>query len=190
MRAIADGGIAGLMEHWYPLITPRGKALKGYEVSDRGRVRSYWVKGGPHPAIGEKPRLRLASRRRVKGKQTDWLVMCLRVGHAKAYTYPVHQLVAWSCVGRRPTKRHVVIHKNHRHDDNRARNLEWVTRPEASLHSVANRPRRPLAKLTPRSVRAIRASKETAPVLAARYGVEKKAIYNIKWWNTWGDVAP
>lgn len=176
------------MEKWLPILTPDGRVLTGYTISDKGRVRSYWVKGGPRPSLGPKPTLRKASQRRVKGKKSKWLVMCLRVSHGEFYTYLVHELVAWSFLGPRPGPNHVIIHVNHRFDDNRASNLRWVTRSEASLHAVAFKPRRPLAKLTPTQVRTIRASKQPAAALADLFGVEKKAIYNVKWRKTWRDV--
>ena len=67
-------------------------------------------------------------------------------------------------------------------------NLRWVSKSEVSLHAIKVKPRRPLAKLSPAKVRAIRASKDIARVLAKRYGVQKRAIYDIKWGRTWRDV--
>lgn len=175
------------MERWYPVITRRSKIILGYEVSDLGNVRSYWTKQNP-PTLGTNPRPRALSRRRVNGRLSNWLVVCLRIAQGRFYTYLVHELVAWSYLGPRPSPRHVIIHLNHQFDDNRAANLAWVTRSEASLHAVAFKPRRPLAKLSPAKIRVIRASKLTARELAAKYGVGAKAIYNIRWGKTWADV--
>ncbi len=129
-----------------------------------------------------KPVVRKSSARQIAGRKTKWQVMCMRLAKGKLYTFQVHELVAKAFLGPRPTLRHVIVHMNHQFDDNRAVNLEWMTKSEAAVHAIANKPWivRPLAKLTPRDVRAIRKSKEPASVLAKRYGVEKKAIYNIK----------
>lgn len=42
----------------------------------------------------------------------------------------VHRLVALAFLGKPPTRKHVVDHKNGKKTDNRATNLEWVTQAE------------------------------------------------------------
>lgn len=174
------------MEQWRPVFDRRGRVVSGYQVSSLGRIRTYWT-GGPHASLVTKPTLRKASYSKRNGKPTKTLVVCMRVGRRRYDTFQVDVLVGIAFIGPRP-RGCVLDHINGVPDDNRARNLRWVTRSESSLNAVSRTPRRPLAKLTPAKVRAIRASKLTAPVLAAKYGVEKKAIYNIKWGVTWRDV--
>ncbi len=174
------------MELWRPVFDRTHRIIAGYEVSSLGRIRSYW-KSGPTAGLVRKPRVRVASYARRDGKPTKYLVMCFRTGRARATSLQVELVVATAFLGRRP-KGHLVSHINGIVDDNRASNLRWVTRSESGLLSVARTPRRPLAKLTPAKARAIRASKLTAAKLAQKYGVEKKAIYNIKWGVTWRDV--
>lgn len=174
------------MEHWRPLFDRRGRPVLGYEVSNLGRIRTYWT-SGPNAALVKTPRLRKASYAPRNGKLSKSLVLCTRVDRGRYDTFQVDVLVATAFIGPRP-RGAVLQHINGVLDDNRARNLRWVSRREQSLASVARRPRRPLAKLTPAKVRAIRVSKLTAPELAEKYGVERKAIYNIKWGVTWRDV--
>lgn len=172
------------METWLPLFDPRGKVIEGYEVSDRGRVRSYWI-SGPRIQTNTKPRLRKPS----VSKRGNSYVLCTRVAHGKNYTYRLNELVAYAFLGLRPTPRHVLIHLNHDWKDNRAKNLAWVTRSEQSKRDCALRPRRPLAKLTPAIVRAVRASKAPAKELAKKYKVLPRAIYNIRWGRSWREVV-
>lgn len=47
--------------------------------------------------------------------------------------------------------------------------------------------RRTRAKLTEESAREIRMSDESLPVLARRYGVDEKAIWDVRQGNTWRD---
>lgn len=177
------------MERWLPVIIPGNCTVVGYEVSSLGRLRTYWVKAGPNPYLQRTPRLRRLSLTKSRATIAGGTpVACLRLAKGRSYTFPVHQLVAWAFLGFAPRRGWQIIHVNHDRADNRARNLRWVSRSDASLHAITARPRRPLAKLTPAKARAIRASKDTAPVLARRYGVGKRAIYDIRWRRTWRDV--
>lgn len=172
------------MEHWRPAVTANGRRLKGYEVSDLGRVRSLWSFGPGRKTPGE-PRMRTP----VLSARGNTLVLYLRVAPARYATYSIHDLVAGTFLGKRPSPGHVVIHRNHRFMDNRAANLAWVTRSEAALHAIAIKPRRPLAILTPANVRSIRRSSKAARELADWYGVNPRAIYNIRWGKSWRDVT-
>jgi len=91
-------------------------------------------------------------------------------------------------LGKCPSAKDMLIHLNHDLHDNRVVNLKWVTRSEASLHAIEGRPRRPLAKMTPAMVREIRRSEKTAVELAKKFGVGKRAVYDVRWGRTWVDV--
>lgn len=173
-------------ETWRPVIDAKGKVLRGYEVSDLGRVRSYWTIG-PKSTIGTKPRLRKPSLTKYRSG-LRYHVLCLRTRRGRLWTYMVHELVAYAFLGKRPRKGHQLIHLNQRRCDNRAANLMWVSRSRASLHAIERRPRRPLAKLTPSAVRHIRESLSTARELAEWYEVDPKTIYKVKWRKSWRDV--
>lgn len=160
--------------------------MRGYEVSDLGRLRSF-IKIGPRGRV-DKPRLkatfpdsagfRCVSLRRTVGGPCAVLM--------------VHQLVALAFLGRPPlpVKRHVVVHVNGRRADNRVQNLRWVTRSEATQHSMKRRPRRGPAKLTLGSVRTIRRlarSGRPVKVIAEKYDVTVQTIYGIVKRHTWRD---
>lgn len=170
------------MEHWLPAMDRHGRVLDGYEVSNLGRVRSYWI-SGPKEQRG----LMAVQRKLVPNGRTG-LTVCVRRKQGEMYTYAVHELIASSFFGKRPSAKHMLIHVNHDLHDNRTVNLKWVTRSEASLHAIEGRPRRPLAKMTPEIVRAIRRSTKTAPELAKKYKVGKRAVYDVRWGRTWRDV--
>lgn len=171
------------MEIWMQALTPRGKKLRGYEVSSLGRVRSYWGHGPKSPLLTT-PRLRKPSRTVRNGP-----VVCVRCGGpGELYTFRVHELVMRSFFRTPPKKGWVVAHLNGNLEDNRLENLRWVSRSESGLRSAAERPRRPLAKLTPANVRLIRRSPKTVAELAEKFGVGRRAVYDIRWGRTWRDV--
>lgn len=172
------------METWRPVRDIKGRLVRGYEVSDRGRVRSF-IKPGGDGAIDSKPRL--------KTTFPDALgflnVSLRRKNGGPCYVFMVHQLVALAFVGRppAPAKRHVIVHLNDQRTDNRPANLRWVTRAEATQRSMKRRPRRGPAKLTLRKVLAIRRSKRPVREIAEKHGVMVQTIYGIIKRKTWRD---
>ncbi len=92
--------------------------LPNYGISDDGRVYSYltnrWLKGVSQSTSGY-PQIRLM----VNGK---------------AKTLPIHRLVAEAWLGE-PSEGTEVNHLNGDKTDNRAANLEWVTRSKNIRHA-------------------------------------------------------
>jgi len=65
----------------------------------------------------------------------------------------VHWLMAETFIGPRPSKKHVVNHKNHNPADSRIKNLEWITYSENTLHGLKDCPPiRSFRKLIPELV--------------------------------------
>lgn len=150
-----------------------------YEVSNQGSVR-----------------------RRVTGKRLApfWygkhraVHLCLR-GQRKRYY--VHQLVADAFMGEPPAGRRPG-HRNLDRDDNRAENLEWMTRGESRLHGgISPGSTHHKAKLDEALVSAIIdefiASDQGvcafSATKAAAFGVSKHAIYAVLVRRTWQHVA-
>ena len=157
-----------------------------YEVSSRGRIRRT-----------EAPHGRTWAGRLMKPSVTDrgYFRVCLR-GDGGRRSYFVHQLVALSFVDGYDDGL-VVNHKNGDPGDNRATNLEWVTRKENNRHAredtgawyPAIGEESGGAKLNEADIRAIRMSNEKQQALAERYGVDQSAISLIVNRKTWRHVA-
>lgn len=151
-----------------------------YEVSNLGRVRSWAPKGRYKTRPKEGRILSLG------GKNAPYLWVPLR--SAKQSRYPsVHLLVAEAFVGPRPDGCEV-NHKNGQTHDNRAENLEWVTKQQNEKHAAdvlgkGVGARNPSAKLSDDQVAAIReayASGSVSQYLLARIsGVSQTQIGRI-----------
>lgn len=108
--------------------------------------------------------------------------------------YKVHRLVADAFVPN-PNNLPVVNHKDGNKLNNHPSNLEHTTVQGNTQHSFDNGLQEPLrgstngnAQLTEPDVLAIRASTDTAPVLAERYGVSKSLIYQIRSRKRWAHI--
>lgn len=171
------------LERWLPLMFEDYLPLEGYEISDRGRIRSFWVKAGPKPYLGTRSILRPPML--VRG---GYHSVTLRTSRGKYQRYSVHRLCALTFLGPPPRDCTVVVHLNRDRTDNRLENLAWAPMSRACVMAVEDKPRRPLAKLRATDIPRIRASRLTARELAVKYGVGKRAIYDIRWGRTWRDA--
>lgn len=171
------------VEVWKPVVGYEGL----YEVSDQGRVRSlyrrrwcgsHWYKVPPcimktPLAISGYPVVRL-----TKDK--------------KGRTVTVHTVVLSAFVGPKPLGQEC-RHLNGNREDPRLANLKWGTPTENTEDRKAHgtMPRgatHHAAKLTEQDIRSIRASDESARVLAIRYSVATSAISNIRRRKAWAHV--
>lgn len=107
------------MEIWKPVAGMEDR----YEASDRGRIRSTWLKNGkPYTHV-----MRLGLDERGYAK------LCITVETGKRCTR-AHILVCRAFHGLPPTKLHTVNHKDGNKLNNTPENLEWATRQEQSQH--------------------------------------------------------
>lgn len=154
-----------------------------YEASEDGQIRSL-------------------PRRTTSGKVLSQQVNnsgYLRVSIGTRYLY-VHHLVAAAFIGSRPDRRDV-NHKNGIKTDNRADNLEYVTRAENMRHARDNGLHNNYgdghynAKLTAKDVAEMRDAHEKVgltddmyPVWADAFGVNIRTIKDVIEGKTWGSV--
>ena len=152
----------------------------GYEVSNRGRVRSW---RGPNNSRRKKPRLRklVADKRgRARG---GYMTVCYLV-NSEMMTRKVHHLVLDAFVGKR-LEGQECRHKNGIIQDNRLSNLVWGTSAQNHMDKIAHGTsqhgeRNHRAKLTNEQADKIRKSKEKLKVLAERYEVRESTISRIR----------
>lgn len=161
------------MENWLPIAGYEGL----YEVSDMGGVRSL-------------KRATTSGKVLVQRSGTGgYLRVCLCKNNHKK-TFVVHRLVASAFI-ENPEHKPEVNHKNGIRTDNRASNLEWVTRSENERHAYKilgksphaywkDKPRRFARKFTDEQVRLIRKDTRPNSEIASEYGVSKTAIRDIK----------
>lgn len=107
----------------------------------------------------------------------------------------VHGLVAEAFLGPKPTPTHEVNHIDGDGKNNRAENLEWVTKSQNARHRFdilkrgnARGNANGLAKLTDakvREIRARRAAGESLTSIAADYGVSFSNVSHIARRKTW-----
>jgi hypothetical protein len=172
------------------------RAIEGtnnmYEVSDHGRVRSWWSNYGKRRATPKVLRgMDRAGYRRVR----------LYADDGSWRDHSVHRLVLETfapcpLVGQAPTSHGFIPrHKNDVRDDNRLENLEWGTQADnirdrdvRGRRTAPKGERHPMAKLSPADVLAIRqrhAAGEGLELLGQSYGVTRHAIWRIVHGKTW-----
>lgn len=167
----------------------RWRFVKGFEglylVSDLGRVMGL-------------PKKTTYGRLLTQCPYTGgYLKVCLCKNNVK-HTKPVHRLVAESFIPNAENKPEV-NHKNGVRTDNRATNLEWVTRSENELHAYRTLGKTPSApwrgkarrfarRFSDDQVKRIRLDQRPNTVIGAELGVSKTTIANIKKRKVYTDV--
>lgn len=147
-----------------------------YQVSNRGRVRSY-RRGPPILMTPERHQRRGHLRLRIDG-----------------VTRTVHSLVLEAFVGPRPEGA-IARHLNDIPDDNRVENLAWGTLRENYFDAVRNGRRMGVrgtkngqARISEDAVKAIMRSREPSSATAPRYGISRSAVKLIRAGVTWKHV--
>lgn len=172
-----------MCEQWKPVINYEGL----YEISNQGRVRRV------APSQGTWPGRILRSRQDSRGYVYIGLYS---KGQRKAHL--IHRLVAAAFIGPCPPKAEV-NHKNGRKMDNRAVNLEYVSRSENVRHGyhvlgaqTTCGERNTHAKLGIQQVRKIRhlwaMGEYTQKELGQQFGIDQSAVSLIVTYKRWKHV--
>lgn len=151
-----------------------------YEISDKGRVRSFNYRNKGTTAV-----ISQLIRRRYYAV------------HNSTKTFAVHRLMADAFMGPRP-ENYQVNHKDGNKLNNRLENLEFCTASENSLHSyrtgasvIRKGEKSPFSKLDDEKVRAIRALAGIAPhaKIAPQFGVSPAMVGLIIQRKKWAHVT-
>lgn len=153
----------------------------GYDVSDRGRVRSYFRRG--RPDIGPEPTHLL---KQVISPPGGYHVVNLKLADGRRRLCTVHALVAEAFLGPRPD-RFDVCHVDRNPLNNRVENLRYDTRQENNRDSLRTG-ESGIARLSRADLPVIMgrlAAGETCASIAKEYGVSRSTISMIKRGRTW-----
>jgi hypothetical protein len=174
-------------EAWKPV-----PGFDGYEVSDLGRVRSWWWSVGHRGmALADRPQRVLAPSLR-----RGYPAVTLSRG-GQQYQYLVHRLVLETFTGSPPAG-YTASHLNGIRTDNRATNLVWEPHQKNIARkrehgTMARGERHGRARLSSNDVRAIRARYAAGDVtqraLAQQFGVHQAQIHHIVTGVHWRHVA-
>jgi len=171
------------------------KGIEGYEgvyeISNLGRVKR--IGGGIGAVVGR------VLRQHLRGGY-PFVVLSKNNNQTNCLT---HRLVCAAFHGSPPTPSHEVNHRNGDRTDNRACNLEWVTRSENHKHaydvlgreppaSVGKGEQHNTAKLTARQVKWIRKvysnGKYSQSELARKFDMDTTSIWAIVHRKTWSHI--
>jgi HNH endonuclease len=169
-------------ERWLPV-----RGFPGYDVSDWGRVRSYWVRGC-RPRIGDNPSI-LQGSVAVSRSGVPYIKVHLKQDD-EFITFFVHVLVLEAFVSPRPVGMHG-CHNDGYGANNRLDNLRWDTPTENHYDRFRNGEDR-VARLARASIPIIWArlvAGESASAIARDYGVTQTAISCVKTGRTWSHTT-
>lgn len=169
------------------------KPIDGFynEVSNFGRVRSVTHEAGNGKIYQGKILKPVITK-------SGYVNVSLVTGNDETrVTKRVHRLVA-DAFCKNPDDKDEINHKDGSKENNRAENLEWVTRSENEQHAYANNlvkvlkgSKKPCAKLNEEDIRNIRIEYENGCLqieLAERYGVARQTISSIVNRKAWSHV--
>jgi hypothetical protein len=156
------------------------RVYRGYEVSDRGRVRS-WIKPGAGEFFYETPHIMKPH----PGKRDGYLGLILVGGGRKPVLHKVHNLVLYAFVGPKPFRKAECRHLDGKVTNNRLTNLVWGTHrqnfEDQVRHGTDTRgERNGGAKLTNRQAEMIRESDLSGEELRKIWKVSAATISRIK----------
>ncbi len=174
------------VELWMPI-----PDLSGYDVSNLGRVRSWW-----YPRRSSKASGFMSSPRLMKPYYHYGYPQVILHKNRKPYSRKIHRLVALSFVSNPMNKPHI-NHINCVRSDARADNLEWVTPKENMAHAVSvgrfkhRGSQKNVSKLTEEQVLSIReraARGEYHRIIAADFNVDRSLIGLISRRRIWTHI--
>lgn len=185
-----------MTEVWKPI-----PDFPGYEVSDRGGVRSYWLKIGLGRGRGTKQELQATPQRVLRPALVARYLRVTLFRNGKRFSHcTIHSLMLQAFIGPRPVGMEG-CHKNGQYLDNTLSNLRWDTKQANSQDSVRHGThsgfkrkgiKHPGVKLTEQQVIHVRieANKGVSHTSLARtLGVCPQTVDAICKRKTWAHIA-
>lgn len=182
-----DHTISSELERWLPI-----DGWPGYDVSDYGRIHSYWGAGGASKGrrgIGPRPR-------QVGGKagKTGYCYVQLfrddGRGRRQKWVPGIHVLVLQAFVGPRPPGMQACHYDGNR-SNNRVDNLRWDTRAantfDSVKHGTNNFTKLAESDIPPLWARLVAGDSPTE--IARDFGVTRSAVGHIKFGNSWTTIT-
>lgn len=165
-------------EEWRPIA-----GYEGYDVSDWGRVRSYWVRHGRDVRLVPDSKL-------MKATHGCRHISLRKSGCLKGKSLTIAALVLEAFVGPRPDGM-FALHRNDNRNDNRLENLYWGTPSENcidmlrnGIHAKAKLSESDIPEIWSRLLR-----NEPMTAVARDYGVRPAIIGNIRSGDTWSHIT-
>lgn len=165
----------------------------GYQVSNYGRVISYWHRVGTHGAMMNTWRWEITGDPKLLGtrlvKRGHYRYVTLQREPSKQPIRPVHQLVLEAFVGPRPDGQQA-RHLDDDKSNNTLANLAWGTKSENLQERTLNG-RNPANKLNPADVQEIRkllATGMTQQSVADIFHLNQSTIARINSRQRWGYI--
>lgn len=175
------------VEEWRPVV---GNDM--YDVSNLGRVRSWWSSGGFPRVRVSQPHV-LARRPGAHG----YTIVSITRPQRRTRTHQIHTLVLEAFIGPCPEGMEA-CHEDGDRANAALTNLRWDTckanHADKLRHGTAQRgERNPAARLTADAVREMRRARRdgaTLSTLAKRFGVGTSAVWRACRGENWKDVQP
>lgn len=172
-----------MSEQWRPV-----PGAPGYDVSDAGRVRSWWRVGG-YPRIETQPQRLLKPGRHPAG----YPYVNIRQDGRPQRSLKVHELVLAAFVGPKQPGQ-CCRHLDGDPTNNRVSNLAWGSIKENAEDMVKHGrstagERHPKAKLTGGAARKVYLANGTQSAIAARFGISQGQVSHIRTGKHWRNVT-
>ncbi|MCC5920245.1 MAG: NUMOD4 motif-containing HNH endonuclease [Cyclobacteriaceae bacterium] len=172
-----------LNEKWINVSFSDEASHATYEISNRGRIKSYAGDGEGKIIAGSV----------ING----YRVVMVRLSNGKTKTKYVHRLIAEYFLSPRKESDKFVIHLDHNKENNHINNLKWVDKEELRKHMNTNpnvkASRSKGYKLKETDVKVIKkllqSNKTRLSMIAKRFGITHTQLNRIRKGENWGHVS-
>jgi len=170
-------------ERWKDITSDEFDTAYRYQVSDRGRIKSFAI---------DKENGEIIEGSTLKG----YKAVNLRMGDNRRVNKYVHKLVAHAFLNNESENHKYVIHLDYDKSNNHVSNLKWVSREAMYKHSSGNpaviKRKTTGYKLTESKVRIIKrllkSDKTRLSMIAKRFGITHTQLNRIRSGENWGHV--